>query len=1756
MNLIGIINFRKSWLVIIFSILFYQSIAQIQPVRTEPAKGTKYLEHLPADYSTSGKSYPLLIWLHGTGERGTNIDQVRYFGISKHIENGHNMTFKAGGTGPESSFIVMSPQLPSGSWNSPIVKELINHAINTYRVDETRIYVVGLSLGGNGVWDFIMNPNHNNPNRVAAIVPIAAWGSDWLLCDLGTPTYAVWGFHGENDNTILLVRGQKMIDAYNNCSPAPAQPALFTIYPGVGHNAWDNAFRTDHSLHNPNMYEWLLLQSLGGNPSANAGADQTITLPTNTTSFIGSGSDPDGTIASYLWTKLTGPSATLVNATSSTLTVNGLVEGTYEFQLQVTDNDGNVATDQVSLTVLPAVVNQPPVANAGPDKTITLPTNSLNLSGSGTDSDGSIATYLWTKQSGPAATLTNTGLATLSLSNLVEGSYVFRLTVTDDDGATNYDEVNVTVNPVSTNQSPSVNTGSDQTVNLPTNTINLTGVASDPDGTIVTYAWTKVSGPTSTFVNADKATVTVNNLVAGTYVFQLMVTDNGGATASDAVQVTVVAANVPPTSNAGVDKSLTLPTNQINIAGSGTDSDGSIISYLWSKTSGPTATLTNTTQATLTAADLLEGTYVFRLLVTDDDGATAFDEMTLTVSSAPLNQNPVANAGPDISFSLPQSGVTINGSATDADGVIVKYVWSKISGPSATLSGDQTSQLVVSNMVEGNYVFQLLVRDEDGAPGTDQVAVTVFPASVNQTPIVDAGPDKSLILPTNSTSIAATVTDDGTITSYAWTKESGPSATLSGAATQTLNLSNLVEGSYTFKLTVVDDGGASGSDEVKVDVTSANLPPTVDVGADMVVTTTSTPFSVIATSSDPDGTIVNTLWTQQSGPSATFSQSTNQLNLISLVQGIYIFRLTVTDDLGATAFDEIKITVNAAASNQQPTVDAGADQIINLPTNSTNISGTASDSDGTIATYSWAKISGPAGITLQNQTTATLTVTNLSAGVFTFRLTVTDNEGATNFDDVIVTVNSVNQAPVANAGPNKTITLPLNSLVLMGSGTDADGTIASYLWTKINGPSVTMSNTSTPNLSLSNLLEGSYSFRLTVSDDDGATGTSDVSVTVQPEIVNQPPTSSAGADQSIQLPTNSISLFGSGSDTDGSVVSYLWSQISGPTATLSNTTSPTLGVSNMLEGVYLFELVVTDDDGATASDDIQVTVLNSSVNLAPVANAGSDLSINLPTNSTNVNGSGSDSDGTIQSYLWEQLSGPSSATFVNETTSTLTISDCVEGIYTLRLTVTDDDGDSDSDEMTLTVVAESTNKAPTVNAGLDITIQLPKDSTTITSSASDTDGTIAAFLWSKISGPSATLTNQDKAELKVNDMLEGQYVFRITVTDDDGAVGSDDVKVTVLNQSANLAPSADAGFDQTISLPNQTITLTGTGQDQDGTIVSYLWEKVVGPSVTIVDETAANVDLEDLLEGQYTFQLTVTDDDGATGTDQAKVTVLPESVNQDPTADAGGDRTVSVSSGSFVVNGGGSDPEGGDLTYEWEVLGMPGGSVGNLQTKDLVVSNIQLGNYSFKLTVTDDKGASAFDFSDVKVVAEDLVNPVADAGEDKTVDVVESSALIVGTGTDADGIVVGYHWRQTSGTPVTLEFSDTDSLTITNLSVGSLEFELEVTDNDGLSAVDKVTIVVTDGETSPGESFPVSKVFTPNGDGINDYWILTEDTQSISECSLTIYDKFGQKVYEANPYQNDWDGVYNGKTLREDAYYYVLNCADGSSKSGGIRIIR
>lgn len=330
--------------------------AQAQNVfRTTTPSVIAYYESLPADYHQNSDKYPVVIFLHGIGERGPNttnkdilddyIYKVAKLGPPMHVKNGTKFPF-----------ILISPQLKSnyGTWPSGYVMEVINHVKRQLRIDEKRIYLTGLSLGGGGVWVAAQD----QAQVFAAIAPVCGgYNSTSKAINLAKENLPVWGFHGDADDIVHMSKTINMVNAINNSTPKPSPLAKVTIYPGVKHAAWSPAYKTDHSIHTPNVYEWLLSftnTKNAGNliPTAKAGADIARALSAGTTiTLLGSGADTDGTISSYQWCKLSGPSASLSATTTKDLKVTGLTKGTYTFALCVKDNAGNTDTDYVKLVI-------------------------------------------------------------------------------------------------------------------------------------------------------------------------------------------------------------------------------------------------------------------------------------------------------------------------------------------------------------------------------------------------------------------------------------------------------------------------------------------------------------------------------------------------------------------------------------------------------------------------------------------------------------------------------------------------------------------------------------------------------------------------------------------------------------------------------------------------------------------------------------------------------------------------------------------------------------------------------------------------------------------------------------------------------------------------------------------------------------------------------------------------------------------------------------------------------------------------------------------------------------------------------------------------------------------------------------------------------------------------------------------------------------------------------------------------------------
>lgn len=201
-----------------------------------------YLLYLPRGYEAGGREkYPLLIFLHGAGERGDDLDLVKVHGPPKLVADGKDFPF-----------IIVSPQAPESGWSLPTLNGLFEHVTSKYRVDMDRVYLTGISLGGFATWRWAAD----SPQKFAAIAPIAGGGDPKKA-----PAYknlSIWAFHGDNDPVAPVTRSQEMISAVTGI----AAESKLTIYPNSGHDSWTETYD------NPELYAWLLRHSRTRLPDA------------------------------------------------------------------------------------------------------------------------------------------------------------------------------------------------------------------------------------------------------------------------------------------------------------------------------------------------------------------------------------------------------------------------------------------------------------------------------------------------------------------------------------------------------------------------------------------------------------------------------------------------------------------------------------------------------------------------------------------------------------------------------------------------------------------------------------------------------------------------------------------------------------------------------------------------------------------------------------------------------------------------------------------------------------------------------------------------------------------------------------------------------------------------------------------------------------------------------------------------------------------------------------------------------------------------------------------------------------------------------------------------------------------------------------------------------------------------------------------------------------------------------------------------
>ena len=613
-----------------------------------------FYESLPVDYASNPtKKYPLLIFLHGVGELGngtTQLPLVLKNAIPKMLNQG---TFPASFTvgGEKFSFIVISPQFTTTSGQPAAIEAMINYCIQHYRVDISRIYLTGLSLGGKRSWDFPAS-DKGRASKLAAIVPVCsgASGTTSGIANVTGAKLPMWFLNNSGDPYISATKALALVNTINATSISPK--AKITIHQASGHDAWTKSYDPNFRQDAKNVYEWMLSYNRGSVsqpapapapdplPDANAGPDLVITLPASSIALDGS-----KTVASsgstHLWQQTGGPkAATIASPYSIKTSVSGLsTAGDYAFRLKVTDTKGNISYSTVHV-IVNAAATSTLKAIAGSNQTITLPTSSATLDASASSSPSGV-THIWKQTGGPkAATIASIYSIKTAISGLTTaGTYSFRIELKDTNGNIASSTTYITVNdlPASTTTLKSV-AGPDQTITLPASSAQLDGTGSyGPVG--LTHLWKQTGGPkAATIGSIYSIKTTVSGLTtAGDYSFQLELKDTKGNRSTSTVHIVVKIATSTITldAHAGAQQTISLPATSVILDGSRSTGPADV-THFWRQKYGPVKAYIAhpySIKALVTGLSI-PGDYQFQIVLTDSKGNVSTSSTHVIVKSA------------------------------------------------------------------------------------------------------------------------------------------------------------------------------------------------------------------------------------------------------------------------------------------------------------------------------------------------------------------------------------------------------------------------------------------------------------------------------------------------------------------------------------------------------------------------------------------------------------------------------------------------------------------------------------------------------------------------------------------------------------------------------------------------------------------------------------------------------------------------------------------------------------------------------------------------------------------------------------------------------------------------------------------------------------------------------------------------------------------------------------------------------------------
>ncbi len=808
------------------------------------------------------------------------------------------------------------------------------------------------------------------------------------------------------------------------------------------------------------------------------------------------------------------------------------------------------------------------------------------------------------------------------------------------------------------------------------------------------------------------------------------------------------------------------------------------------------------------------------------------------------NQPPAADAGLDQTVAVNDQVVLDGSGSSDLDGDELSFNWTLVAIPA-----DSTAMLSDSAAVKprfqadmaGDYVAQLTVTDNAGSSTTDTVVIS----TVNVAPVADAGPDQSVAQGDTVRLDASASSDfDGDRLSFAWTVvEAPPTSAAAGlmlSGLQPIFVADMA-GDYLVELVVSEDlgGGQLGpsSDPDMVRISTTNSAPVGASGPDQKIVAGQTVILRLEALSDVDGDLLDerdwTFVSRPPGSQAAFAPNKNR-RFVADVAGTYVLQRMVDDGLLEGAPETLIVTTN---DNLRPVADAGPDQTV-APESRVDLRGAGSSDvdaepdpanpEDSRLTYRWALTTLPPGsaAALSDPAAVNPSFTADLPGTYVAQLIVDDGTEASRADTVVISTEG--SRPMADAGPDQK--QPKKSdIQLDGSGSlDVDGDPPTYGlaydWALVKRPSASSATLNNPDtVDPTFFTDTGRRFVAQLIVNDGQRDSAPDTVVIGPG--NMRPVAEAGADQLV-LPGTLVTLNGGASVDPGvepPVLTYRWALIAAPEgsgATLSDPAAVSPSYTADLAGVYVAQLIVTDDDAAPLESNPDTVVVVA--NTQPVANAGPDQTA-FRGDAVELDGTASsDPDENTLDYDWTLVEQPAGSTtdLADAESATPSFVPDLVGIYVVELVVDDGFEASDPDTVVITVV----NRVPVADAGPDQVVTVNDTVQLVGSASSDPDGDALTFAWSLTTvptGSSAALSDPAAVAPTFVADVAGSYVAELVVSDGQGGSAADIVTITAESVVAgNRPPVLDPIGDLSVDL-GSTLSFTLTASDPDGDTLGF-----------------------------------------------------------------------------------------------------------------------------------------------------------------------------------------------------------------------------------------------------------------------------------------------------------------------------------------------